>query len=233
MSAAGPRLARRKGGFWGGLSPSRKLRIFRCQLPVGPLSIPYSFRRSCVILTSHSKAVGVMHWGRIPLQGVYSAMPASLPKNHSTSNCCLQESNLRSAAGRRPSRALATIMMTLLLTVPLASPTTSAQQRRIQLDDLAKVVTVSDPQISPDGKSIVCVVSRLNFDEDRSDNELVLVDIATGAQRVLTFDRKTWGLGAGPQTAAGWHSLRLCRTPRTRKTTPQKERTARRCSSCR
>ena len=134
-----------------------------------------------------------MHWGPIPLQGVYSAMPASLPKNHSTFNCCLQESNLRSAAGRRPSRALATIMMTLLLTVLLASPTTSAQQRRIQLDDLAKVVTVSDPQISPDGKSIVCVVSRQNFDEDRYDNELVLVDVATGAQRVLTFDRKDVG----------------------------------------
>jgi dipeptidyl aminopeptidase/acylaminoacyl peptidase len=120
-------------------------------------------------------------------------MPASLPKNHSTFNCCLQESNLRSAAGRKPSRALTTITTTMLLTFLLAAATASAQERRIQLDDLAKVVTVSDPQISPDGKSIVCVVSRLNFDEDRSDNELVLVNVATGAQRVLTFDRKDVG----------------------------------------
>jgi hypothetical protein len=58
----------------------------------------------------------------------------------------------------------------MLLAVLLAAATASTQARRIQLDDLAKVVTVSDPQISPDGKSIVCVVSRPNFDEDRYDN---------------------------------------------------------------
>jgi dipeptidyl aminopeptidase/acylaminoacyl peptidase len=84
-------------------------------------------------------------------------------------------------------------MMTPLLAVLLVAATASAQQRRFQLDDLAKVVTVSDPQISPDGKSIVCVVSHLNIDEDLSDSELVLVDVATGAQRVLTFDRKDVG----------------------------------------
>ncbi|MGC2229047.1 MAG: hypothetical protein WA578_18905, partial [Candidatus Sulfotelmatobacter sp.] len=81
-------------------------------------------------------------------------------------------------------------MMTTLLAVLLAATIASAQERRIQLEDLTKIVTVSDPQISPDGKSIVCVVSRPNFDENRSDHELVLVDVATGAQRVLTFDRK-------------------------------------------
>lgn len=84
-------------------------------------------------------------------------------------------------------------MMATLLAVVLAAGTASAQERRIQLEDLAKIVTVSDPQISPDGKSIVCVVSRPNFDENRSDRELVLVDVATGAQRVLTFDRKGVG----------------------------------------
>ena len=80
-----------------------------------------------------------------------------------------------------------------LLAVLLAAGTVSAQQRRIQLDDLARVVTVSDPQISPDGKSIVCVVSRPNLEEDRSDSQLVLVDVATGAQRVLTIERKDVG----------------------------------------
>jgi Tol biopolymer transport system component len=34
------------------------------------------------------------------------------------------------------------------------------------------------------------VVSRLNLEEDRSENELVLVEVATGTQRVLTVDRK-------------------------------------------
>ncbi|MGA2592843.1 MAG: hypothetical protein ABSH32_23265, partial [Bryobacteraceae bacterium] len=81
----------------------------------------------------------------------------------------------------------------MLLAIFFAAATASAQNRRIQLEDLTKVVTVSDPQISPDGKSIVCVVSRLNFDEDRADNELVLIDAATGAERVLTLNRKEVG----------------------------------------
>ncbi len=79
------------------------------------------------------------------------------------------------------------------LAVLLVAAAASAQQRRIQLEDLARIVTVSDPQISPDGKSIVCVVTRQNFDEDRSDHELVLVDVATGTQKVLTFERKGTG----------------------------------------
>jgi dipeptidyl aminopeptidase/acylaminoacyl peptidase len=61
-----------------------------------------------------------------------------------------------------------------------------AQARKIELGDLQKSVSVSSPAISPDGKSIVIVVSRVNWDEDRYDSELVLVDVATGAQRVLT-----------------------------------------------
>ncbi len=53
----------------------------------------------------------------------------------------------------------------------------SAQTRHIELNDYAKITSVSDPQISPDGKTIVLVVSRPNLDQDRSDRELVLTDI--------------------------------------------------------
>ncbi len=66
-----------------------------------------------------------------------------------------------------------------------------AQQRRMQLEDLGRVVRVSDPQIAPDGKSIVIVVSRANYDEDRYDSELVAVDIASGGQRTLTSERRS------------------------------------------
>ncbi len=103
-----------------------------------------------------------------------------MPKNRSTFTCCLQGSTAQPAA-------------LILLAALFAAALASAQQRRIQLDDLANVDTVSDPQISPDGKSIMCVVSRPNFEEDRSDNELVLVNVTTGAQSVLTFDRKDVG----------------------------------------
>ena len=66
----------------------------------------------------------------------------------------------------------------------------AAGQSRIELGDFAKIVGVSDPQIAPDGKSIVCVVSRVNLGQDRDDKELVLVDVATGGMRSLTHDRK-------------------------------------------
>lgn len=64
--------------------------------------------------------------------------------------------------------------------------------QRFQVADQFKIVSVSDPQLSPDGKSIVCVVSRPNAKDNRHESELVLVDIASGAQRVLTApDRRS------------------------------------------
>jgi hypothetical protein len=71
-------------------------------------------------------------------------MPASEPNNHSKFRCCLQESNARSAGARKSSRALAL----MLLAVLLAAAATSAEEHRIQLEDLTKIVSVSDPQIS-------------------------------------------------------------------------------------
>jgi dipeptidyl aminopeptidase/acylaminoacyl peptidase len=66
----------------------------------------------------------------------------------------------------------------------------AGQGRRIEPADYAKITGVSDPQISPDGKLIVCVISRVDLEQDRNDRALFLVDIATGARRVLTYDRK-------------------------------------------
>ena len=66
----------------------------------------------------------------------------------------------------------------------------SAFAARIQPSDRYKLVNVSDPQISPDAKSIACVVSRANVKDDRYDTELTLVDVASGAQRPLTYERR-------------------------------------------
>jgi dipeptidyl aminopeptidase/acylaminoacyl peptidase len=73
----------------------------------------------------------------------------------------------------------------------LAAPAqANAQSRKIELSDVQKIVSVSSPEISPDGKSIVILVSRVNWQEDRHDSQLILVDVATGAQRPLTNIRK-------------------------------------------
>ncbi len=75
--------------------------------------------------------------------------------------------------------------------------TTLAHAERFGYEHVGKLVRVSDPQIAPHGKSIVVLVSRANFEDNRSDAELVLVDIATRNQRVLTS-------GRGRVSAARW-----------------------------
>ena len=75
------------------------------------------------------------------------------------------------------------------------------QARRIQLADFGKAVSVSDPQISPDGKSIAYVLSRMNMEQDRNDRDLVLQEIVTGGRRPLTRDRK--GVGSPRWSPAG------------------------------
>ena len=77
----------------------------------------------------------------------------------------------------------------------------SAQAHHIELNDYAKVTSVSDPQISPDGKSIVFVVSRVDVEQDRSDRQLVLMEIPTGMQHVLTYERK--GVGSPRWSPSG------------------------------
>src|SRR5205807_4855557 len=83
-------------------------------------------------------------------------------------------------------------LLLLLLVLGLCvccAGTATAQTKRIDLSDVQKLVNLSDPQIAPDGKSIACIVSRVNWSDDRFDANLVLVDIASGAQRTLTYDR--------------------------------------------
>src|SRR4030095_9807539 len=78
----------------------------------------------------------------------------------------------------------------LVLVAGCAGLAAGAEGRRIEIADLHKIVRVADPHLAPDGKSIVCVVSRANVPDDRWDSELALVDVASGQQRSLTYGRK-------------------------------------------
>lgn len=64
-------------------------------------------------------------------------------------------------------------------------------QKKFELADYARLVNISDPQISPDGKSVVLVVSRPDYVNNRFNAELVLIDVASGNKRVLTQERIT------------------------------------------
>ena len=65
-----------------------------------------------------------------------------------------------------------------------------ASARTMQLDDLRTLVGLSSPAISPDGKRAVLIVSRVNWNEDRNERTLEIVDLATHARRALTYERK-------------------------------------------
>jgi dipeptidyl aminopeptidase/acylaminoacyl peptidase len=68
---------------------------------------------------------------------------------------------------------------------------TAVLAARFDLSSLGKLMRVSDPQISPDGKSIAVVVSKPNYEDNRFDADVVVIDIASHRQRVLTRDRRS------------------------------------------
>jgi dipeptidyl aminopeptidase/acylaminoacyl peptidase len=97
-------------------------------------------------------------------------------------------------SARRPPRqrflsALITSSFCVVVAVTVvrgAANQAGAPSKHIHISDYAKLVRVSDPQISPDDKSIAVVVERANLKDDRFERQIVLVNLATGAQRSLT-----------------------------------------------
>jgi dipeptidyl aminopeptidase/acylaminoacyl peptidase len=113
-----------------------------------------------------------------------------------------------------------TFLGTLAALLALAVPAkTKAQARKIELGDAQKIAGITDPEISPDGKSIVIVVSHVNWDQDRNDSQLVLVEIATGAQRLLTNVRK--GFGSPQWSPSGDRLAFLAETGQEKTAVPQ------------
>ena len=55
----------------------------------------------------------------------------------------------------------------------------------LTLADLRKTVLVGHPEISPDATRVVVLIGRRNYDKDRTDTDLVLIDVASHAQRKL------------------------------------------------
>ncbi|WHZ20641.1 MAG: S9 family peptidase [Rhodanobacteraceae bacterium] len=69
-------------------------------------------------------------------------------------------------------------------------PLASVAATPFQLDDLQKLVKLSDPQWSPDGKSVAIVASAPVWKTDKHATEIDVVDAASGAKRALTRDRE-------------------------------------------
>ncbi len=87
-------------------------------------------------------------------------------------------------------RALRTAVPVAAAMLAAAVCVAPANARPIALDDLRKLVGVTSPAISPDGKRAVVVVTRINWSDDKYERTLDLIDLATHARRTLTYDRK-------------------------------------------
>lgn len=82
----------------------------------------------------------------------------------------------------------AMVAMALAFAIP-----SLAQERRFSPDDLPRIVRIGDPQLSPDGKSVLSVIARANLKDNRWEGALTLIDVATKASRVLS---KRTGVGS-------------------------------------
>ena len=62
-------------------------------------------------------------------------------------------------------------------------------QKKFELNDLDKLYTLTDPQISPDGKSVLLVVSKPDTTTNKNKSFIYKVDASTGGTQQLTFER--------------------------------------------
>src|SRR3954470_21897615 len=75
--------------------------------------------------------------------------------------------------------------LALLALIAIAAPVLAAG-RPMTIDDLLAVKGVADPQVSPDGKLVVYVVSEIDRDKNKGSSDLWLVPTDGGDPRRLT-----------------------------------------------
>src|SRR5580765_2903458 len=92
--------------------------------------------------------------------------------------------------GRRFPVRLRSALLLGFAALALFATAAYAQAPRFTLDLARKVVGVSSPRVSPDGKLVAFIVSHPNYGDDRNESELWLLDLAGGAPRQLTYDRR-------------------------------------------
>ena len=93
------------------------------------------------------------------------------------------------------------LLAVVLLGAILPAHVHAAPMRPVRAEDLFKLRFLSDVQISPNGKYVVYVVSRMNGPENRYDTNLWLATIASGATRQLTITGRDASPSWSPDSA--------------------------------
>jgi dipeptidyl aminopeptidase/acylaminoacyl peptidase len=87
-------------------------------------------------------------------------------------------------------RPLALFVLAVAFALPHPA---SGDNRRLVLDDLRTLVRLSDPRISPDGRTVLVVVTRPDYEANEWRSDLVAIDVASGARAVLVRQRQNLG----------------------------------------
>lgn len=66
----------------------------------------------------------------------------------------------------------------------------AAPPQTIRADDYQRLVALESPALAPDGKHAVVVATRFLWNDDKRASDLVLIDLATAAQRTIVTNRE-------------------------------------------
>jgi dipeptidyl aminopeptidase/acylaminoacyl peptidase len=88
-------------------------------------------------------------------------------------------------------RTFASMRFAIIAAVSIAALFPAAgSARTIDFSDLRNLTSLSSPQISPDGKRIVFFRSRPDYTKDRSQSDLMIIEVKSKKVRQLTFNRR-------------------------------------------
>jgi dipeptidyl aminopeptidase/acylaminoacyl peptidase len=87
-------------------------------------------------------------------------------------------------------RIKAVCLFVIISTIGITS-LQQASTKPLTLKDLRNFVSLSDPQISPDGSQIAVIVSRHDWEKDKSKQEIDLINIKDDSIRSITYDRES------------------------------------------
>ena len=93
-----------------------------------------------------------------------------------------------------------------IILIPFVLHAQEAERKRhaITFDDFIKIGRVSDPQLSPDGKMVLFVVTYSNFDENKSNSDIFSVPVTGGSTKQLTDSPKA---DANPRWSADGNTI--------------------------
>jgi hypothetical protein len=101
-----------------------------------------------------------------------------------------------------------------LAATQLAYAAVAGEGPRFDFAQLDQVVRLASPAISPDGRTVAVIVSRTDFIENHTNDSLVLVDVATGSQRIVTaVDANSPAWSPDGSRLAWLSSGRICVAP--------------------